>query len=768
MSHPTYRLAAVLFTDISGYTAIMQREEALAMRLIRRHQSVLEAKVAAHQGEVAQYYGDGSLSLFPSATEAVQCALELQQELQQEPQVPLRIGIHIGEIRREDGQVFGDGVNIASRIESMGVPGSVLFSREVYDKVRNRSEFSIDSLGLFALKNVDYPMEVFALTNPGLAVPGEGEGEDAKGAPVKKRKGVLAWPWVLVLIALTTFAATWIAKDLAAPPIEASASTHNHFVFPEEAPLYLGYMQRTIALSPDGALLAYIGRDSLGRRIYLRAMDAFSVRSLPGTENADYLFFSPDGQWLGFYAGGKIKKVSLQGGMPTAICNANWHYGAVWGADDRIYFSDSEGEALGWAPAGGGDVTTMNSRGNWPSLLPGGRRLLLADQNTLVVVDLLTGGEKRIRLEGITPPIGHPTYLPSGHIIFGQFGRLMSVPFDLERLQVTGLPTPAMERLHTSFAQGATQFFATPDGTLLFVPGNSATEGRLIWLNRDDTIDYLPFPIANYGAFQLSPGDDKIAIEIFDVNAHIFILDLRQQSIAKLTDEGNNLNPVWSADGQSVVFSSDRAGAWNLYRQPINNGQPAAALLPTERAEVLRRPKASTFTSDGRYLLFEAGGAAGRKQDIWRLPLDPPGEPEQLISTPNNEWGARLSPDGRFMAYNETGFREDSDIVIQPYPPDGRRWQISDGGGEMPLWTDDGQRLFFRDPYVEKVFEVAIRYAPAFAPGTPREILARNTLDVDGSDWAVAGDGQRFLALDPVHREMTATYLGIIRNWRGE
>lgn len=764
MPHPTYRLAAILFTDISGYTAVMQREEAAAVRLIRRHQEVLEATVKAHHGEVTQYYGDGSLSLLPSATEAVQCALELQRQFREEPKVPLRIGIHIGEIRSEGEQIFGDGVNIASRIESMGVAGAVLFSREVYEKIRNRPEFTAVSLGLFEFKHVEYPMEVFALANPGLEIPPDSGGEGAKGMPVERRRTALRWPWVLALIALTTLLSVWVTRRTQPGSEATGKTTHAHFVFPEAAPLYLGYMQRTIALSPDGSLLAYIGQDSLARRIYLRKMDAFEVEALPGTENADYLFFSPDGQWMGFYAGGKILKVSMAGGKPSALCNANWHYGAVWGPDDRIYFSDSEGEALSWVSAAGGDVTYMESRGNWPALLPGGRQLLLADQNMLLVVDIANGEEKRLKLPGVTPPIGHPTYLPGGHIVFGQFGRLLAVPFDLDKLELTGLPAPVMENLHTSFAQGATQFFAAPDGTLLFVPGHSATEGQLMWLDRQGNTEYLPFPSANYGTFQLSPDGRRIAVEVFDVNAHIFLLDLQQESTAKLTQAGNNLSPVWSPDGRSVVFSSDRDGDWNLFRKEINGGVSAEALIAAEKAGAFLRPKPNSFTPGGEYLIFEAS-RPGKKRDIWRLPLQPPGDPELLIGTPYNEWGGRLSPNGQYLAYNEAGYREDSDVVIQPYPPDGRRWQLSDGGGEMPLWPADGQRLFFRDPYVEKVFGVNLSYEPAFSTGTPVEILDRNTLDIDGCDWTLAADGRRFLVLDPVHRERTAGYLGIVRRW---
>jgi class 3 adenylate cyclase/DNA-binding NarL/FixJ family response regulator len=164
-------LAAILFTDIIGYTAIMEQNEVRAMSTIKRYASVLKQTVASHSGEVLNDYGDGSLCIFSSATEAVQCALEMQQQLQKEPIVPLRIGMHIGEILFEDGKIFGDGVNLASRIQSIGQANTILFSEELQDKIKNNPKFKSASLGLFEFKNVERSIEVFALINEGLMIP---------------------------------------------------------------------------------------------------------------------------------------------------------------------------------------------------------------------------------------------------------------------------------------------------------------------------------------------------------------------------------------------------------------------------------------------------------------------------------------------------------------------------------------------------------------------------------------------------------------------
>lgn len=178
-----HRLAAVLFTDIVGFTGMMSKNEALAMAAVKRHQQVLETTVANQKGKVLQYYGDGSLSIFHSALHAVQCAMDLQRQFRNAPVVPLRIGIHIGEILLVGGNVYGDGVNVASRIESLGTAGAVLFSKEVYRKIRNQPEFKTTSLGHFNFKGTDEELEVYAISNEDFPLPKREEMQGKLKAP---------------------------------------------------------------------------------------------------------------------------------------------------------------------------------------------------------------------------------------------------------------------------------------------------------------------------------------------------------------------------------------------------------------------------------------------------------------------------------------------------------------------------------------------------------------------------------------------------------
>jgi len=205
----SHHLAAILFTDIVGYTAVMQHDEEQARVIIKRHNSVLEKTVAAHHGEVVNYYGDGSLCIFSSAIGSVRCAMEIQKELQNEPVVPLRIGLHVGEVSFEDGKALGDGVNIASRIQSLGQANTILFSKEIFDKIRNQPEFKAVSLGHFDFKHVDDSVEVFALTNEGLTVPRKEQisGKLKEHAPGKT--GIAASKkWLIVIAILVILSVT--------------------------------------------------------------------------------------------------------------------------------------------------------------------------------------------------------------------------------------------------------------------------------------------------------------------------------------------------------------------------------------------------------------------------------------------------------------------------------------------------------------------------------------------------------------------------------
>src|SRR6476646_6248686 len=206
MQEKNRQLAAILFTDIIGYTALMQKDEKNALAVTRHYMATLKEFTDAFHGKILNDYGDGSLCSFPSATEAVKAAVQIQQQLQQEPQVPLRIGIHVGELFFEENKVMGDSVNVASRIQSLACANSILFSKEVFDKLKNQPDCKSVSLGKFEFKNIDEPLEIFALAREGLIVP-KREQLTGKLKEIKKksvRKKILAAA-ILLILAMAAF-----------------------------------------------------------------------------------------------------------------------------------------------------------------------------------------------------------------------------------------------------------------------------------------------------------------------------------------------------------------------------------------------------------------------------------------------------------------------------------------------------------------------------------------------------------------------------------
>ncbi|NND34153.1 MAG: adenylate/guanylate cyclase domain-containing protein [Saprospiraceae bacterium] len=203
----TRKLSTILFADIAGYTTLMQTDEDLAMHRLNLFKEILEKLVPAHEGQIVQYFGDACLLSFESATEGVRCAINLQTDFMQ-ADIPIRMGIHLGDVVFKNDNVFGDGVNIASRIESIGQPGAILLSRAIRDQVQNKTEFDLTSLGSFTLKNVKDPVEVFAISNPGFTVPKRKEVQDKINVTDKNKRRKLVIP-VLFLIAILTGFLTW-------------------------------------------------------------------------------------------------------------------------------------------------------------------------------------------------------------------------------------------------------------------------------------------------------------------------------------------------------------------------------------------------------------------------------------------------------------------------------------------------------------------------------------------------------------------------------
>ncbi len=525
-----------------------------------------------------------------------------------------------------------------------------------------------------------------------------------------------------------------------------------------------------VALSPDGTLLAYVAREGGIQQIYLRAMDNLEARPFPGTEGAVNPFFSPDGQWLGFFAGNKLKKVYVGGGAALSLGESTVPRGASWGSQGTIAYAPNAAGGLQQVADAGGTPQPLSrfAKGEsshcWPEFLPGGNAVLFAAAtsianwtNAQIAAQLLGTGERRNLFQGAT----QPRYAASGHAIYAQGANLMAVPFDPQRLEVSGTAVPVVERVLQSTFSGATQYCISSSGSLAYVSGGlqSATQSRLTWISRTGVEQPLVAPVRAYLGPRLSPDGLRIAVGILEQDSQIWLYDLSRETLTRFTFGGSaNFNPVWSPDGTRIAFQSNREGPMNLYLQ-LADGSGGLQRLSTSK--YLHAPH--SWSSEGQLLAFiEVNPTTAI--DIWVLRLGDR-KPVPFLRTRFNEASPRFSPDGNWLVYtsDESGRYE---IYVQPYPGPGGKWQISTDGGTEPVWNPTGRELFYRDG--DKMMAVDISTQPGFAAGTPRMLFEGRyeSPAVPIANYDVSPDGERFLMLKSAEQAETApTQINVVLNW---
>ncbi len=542
---------------------------------------------------------------------------------------------------------------------------------------------------------------------------------------------------------------------------------------------------RAVALSTDGAHLAYVARQGGTQQIYLRAMDSLEARPIPGTEGAINPFFSPDGQWLGFFADGKLKKISVSGGAALTLGNAANPSGANWGSLGTIAFAPENVSVLQQVPDAGGapQPLTRFEKGDvthrWPEFLPGGKAVLFAAgpgalnfANAQVAVQSVGGGEKRNLLQAGT----QPGYAPSGHLVYAQRGTLMAVPFDPQRLTATGGAVPVAEGVLQSPSSGAAQYSFSATGSLVYVSGSvQSARRRLVWVSRNGAEQPLAAPAHAYVFPRLSPDGRRVAVTIQEQETQVWLYDLPRETLTRLTFEGNqNYNAVWTPDGKRIAFESTKEGPLNIFWQ-LADGSGGLERLNT--SEYVNAPM--SWSPDGQLLAFIEVNPTTQR-DIWVLRMGDPSpgsgqipsaasgqgrKAQPFLRTPFDETLPRFSPDGHWLAYisDESGRYE---IYVQPYPGPGGKWQISTEGGTEPVWNPNGRELFYRSG--DKMMAVDIATQPGFAAGTPRMLFEGpyEPAPVPIDNYDVSPDGQRFLMIKPSEQAQAApTQINVVLNW---
>ena len=568
-------------------------------------------------------------------------------------------------------------------------------------------------------------------------------------------------PWgVAAALGVVAAVALFQARGRATPA--ASPVTRFAIALPATAPLDLGE-HTALAFSPDGTRLVYVANDQLARspagvpRLYVRTMDQLEARPIAGTEGAAGPFFSPDGQWIGFFADRALKKVSAAGGAPLTVCKAlPVNRGASWAPDDTIILAPAQSSELQRVPAAGGtpqplaalDAAADEQGHLWPEVLPGGKAVLFTiktsaafDEARIAVQPLGAPGKPRILIQGGT----HARYAPSGHIVYARAGELLAVPFDLDRLEIRGAPLQVAQGVSMDPRFGVAHFALSTTGTLAYVPGGAGGAARsLLWVDRRGTARPVTETRRAYLFPALSPNGEQLAVTIEGTNQDIWVEDLSRGTLTRLTfDQGEEFGPVWTRDGRRLAMAFMRPGGEPaLFWQPVDGTAPPE---PLAEAGPPRFP--SDFSPRDRVLAFTEEKEPGNP-DVWLLPLDDPAHPRPFLRTPFRESAAVFSPDGAWIAYvsNESGRNE---VYVQPYPGPGGKRQISTEGGTSPVWTSTGRELFYRNG--DAMMSVGITTQPRFSAEAPQLLFRGPYEEPARSDWprnyAVSLDGQRFVMI---------------------
>ena len=535
--------------------------------------------------------------------------------------------------------------------------------------------------------------------------------------------------------------------------------------------------------SPDGRqIVIRVERDNPeggGPRagLWLRSLESLTAQTLTGTEGAWFPFWSPDSRFIGFFADGELRTISLADGVVQRICalpGPGWT-GADWNVAGTILFGGlgSPSGGMYTVAATGGEAKPAlmadSAHGEWllvtPQFLPDGRRVLFtaiakAGSSLGTYVGSLDNPEQRRLLLPDTTNVRQA----DGRLLFNREGTLLAQPFDAERAELSGEPVAIASSMAGSFADDLGLFGVSTGGTLAYLSGEDERRVQLTWLDRNgERLGTLGAP-GLYSQLALSPDDRRVAVEVRDPASDQFdlwVIDVSRDVMSRLaSDPGNERDPVWSPDGQEVAYGSysiDNRGL-GLFRKGLS-GEPASPIPIEGEANAESRPIPNSWSSDGKTLLYTRLG----QNKAWAFPLKGGGEGEVVLGLEAAMDEPQVSPDGRWLAYisRESG---GWDVYVRPFRRRGERVRVSRDGGGQPKWRGDGKELFYQAPD-GMLMAVEVREGPA-GPEVrrPTALFDAGTFDVNLDYFAASSDGQRFLVRQPVENDRKLQ-MHVILNW---
>jgi Tol biopolymer transport system component len=587
----------------------------------------------------------------------------------------------------------------------------------------------------------------------------------------------LQWGRFAVYLTIALIAAViggtvvWLRQAILPRPEEKAGSVRFTLLPPD------GVRQTSPAplISPDGTMIAFVGADSTGQEtLWVRPLNSLTARALPGTDGAIFPFWSPDSRFLAFSANGKLKKIDVTGGGPTAICDVRLPTSGSWNADGTIILGNLAGPLMRVSAAGGFptlvmelDSTRQEQSQRGPRFLADGYHFTYqsfgVEDAGCFLSDL--DGKRRVKL------LPEPGCVPApGHILFPRINGLMARPFDPKKLEFTGDVFQLNDDLGSSPAAAAS-FSVSQNGTLAYRRAGGGNGGSLLWIDRNSKTSET-VATGMFDSLAVAPDGQQIVVtqrrdpkQVMPAG-DLWLLDSKRDAKTHFTFEDApsfDWNPLWSPDGSSILFNRMTAmpEKKGFYIKPVNGTSGELQVFKFAKEAV-----PTDWSADGQFVLYDVPTAPGRR-DMWLLPLKGDRVPKPLMQGKFDYSNGTLSPDGRWLAYmsNESGA---SQVYVQPFPASGAKWQVSTSAvGSYPRWNPNGHELFYVTN--EAIMVAAVRVnGNQFESDKPQTVTKYpTTLGLIGSGrapYAVSPDGQRLLMIALPDQSATLP-IHVILNW---
>jgi eukaryotic-like serine/threonine-protein kinase len=595
------------------------------------------------------------------------------------------------------------------------------------------------------------------------------EASSVPGSVAVQKTSWMAWSVAAVLLVALALGAVAYFRQA---PVEAPQMLLEVNAPPTSEP-------SSLAISPNGRSLLYVASTEGQQRLRLRPLDKKSAQPLTGTEGATFPFWSPDSRSIGFFAGGKLKRIDIGGGTPLPLADAPGGLGGTWNRDDVIVFTPSVGNPLYRIPAMGGDavaVTKLNAPSqtshNFPRFLPDGQHILYYAWGTDQGIHLtsLNRAETKKLLNADSPAI----YAQPGHLLFLRQSSLFAQPFNPERGNLTGKQVQIADSVEQHAAYNLGAFSASETGVMAYWTAGAVSLHRLVWFDRSgNEIAVLGKPQDNLLNPELSPDGRQVAVDqpirgVVGGNLAL-LMDVARGVPRKFTNETKRQTYlVWSPDSSRILFSSSRKNAWDIYQMPADGSGKAEILMESFDQRTLRF--ANDWSHDGKFILYtQVDPKTGR--DLWVLPMfESERYPFAFVNSSSEELNGQFSPDVRWIAY-QSNESERFEVYIQPFPGPLAKVRVSTNGGMQPRWNPDGNELFYIAP------DGMLMAAPIHTAGQtaivgdpvslfPSRIPRGGSMDIMRIQYAISRDGKRFL-VNTEAENRTPSPITIVTNWTG-